>query len=395
MALLLQGESFVSPTMPIVPVVDVVICGGGLGGLALANGLINNGFSVVCFEKNSAFQPKGAVIGIVPNGYRALELLTSGLGSMMFNRGTSPGNTEKKNENAFPNQTLMHAWADVRKLLLNPNLDLRLSSEFNDFVDGEDFIESHFTCKEDGLENQIHTVRSRVLIGADGIHSSVRKYLNLQNAVPTGAINWRCTVEAGPDDIEGVTSHYKVGDRVFGQFNVANGMTCWSAVDQRDPSIITESVIRKTRQEIKEEALQVFSDFPKNCLDLIARTNADHIFHGPILVHDMPLANDKGWGSTGRVALLGDSAHGMRPSIGQGAAMAFEDAVILCRKLKESKDLSIRENACNSLLNYENERLVRVKRVQQKAVSRVKALYSQEIEVLVLQSRKLNHHQIS
>jgi hypothetical protein len=36
---------------------------------------------------------------------------------------------------------------------------------------------------------------------------------------------------------------------------------------------------RKTKQEIKEEALQVFSDFPENFVDLIARTNPDLIYH--------------------------------------------------------------------------------------------------------------------
>jgi 2-polyprenyl-6-methoxyphenol hydroxylase-like FAD-dependent oxidoreductase len=39
--------------------------------------------------------------------------------------------------------------------------------------------------------------------------------------------------------------------------------------------------------------------------------------------------------------------------------MAFEDAAILCRKLKGVKDLSVREDVCNALREYENERLLR------------------------------------
>jgi 2-polyprenyl-6-methoxyphenol hydroxylase-like FAD-dependent oxidoreductase len=39
--------------------------------------------------------------------------------------------------------------------------------------------------------------------------------------------------------------------------------------------------------------------------------------------------------------------------------MAFEDAAILCRKLKEVKDLSVKKDVVDALRNYENERLVR------------------------------------
>jgi 2-polyprenyl-6-methoxyphenol hydroxylase-like FAD-dependent oxidoreductase len=63
-------------------------------------------------------------------------------------------------------------------------------------------------------------------------------------------------------------------------------------------------------------------------------------------------------------------------NIGQGAAMAFEDGVVLCRKLKEVKDLSVRIDVCNALREYENERLVRVKRVAKQQAGRANKLYS-------------------
>lgn len=56
--------------------------------------------------------------------------------------------------------------------------------------------------------------------------------------------------------------------------------------------------------------------------------------------------------------------------------MAFEDAVILCRKLKEVKDLSVTEDTTKALLNYENERLIRVKRVSNNEANIVQKLYS-------------------
>jgi 2-polyprenyl-6-methoxyphenol hydroxylase-like FAD-dependent oxidoreductase len=153
----------------VIPIVDVVICGGGLGGLALANGLIHNGFSVSCFERNSEFRPTGAQLGLSPNALKALSLLKPGLDTKIYDDSvTFP---------EFPG-TAISAWATVRNLLLPSDLDLHLSSEFIDFEDKEDaFIESRFSCKENGIENKIHTVRSRVFIAADGIHSSVRYLL--------------------------------------------------------------------------------------------------------------------------------------------------------------------------------------------------------------------------
>ena len=40
-----------------------------------------------------------------------------------------------------------------------------------------------------------------------------------------------------------------------------------------------------------------------------------------------------GWGGTGRITLIGDAAHAVRPSSGLGGSVAFEDAVVLSRLL--------------------------------------------------------------
>jgi 2-polyprenyl-6-methoxyphenol hydroxylase-like FAD-dependent oxidoreductase len=80
-----------------------------------------------------------------------------------------------------------YSWANLRNLLSPSNLDLHLSSEFIALEDKEDgFIESQFSCEEKGMEKKIHTVRSRVFVGADGIHSGVSKFLKGPNAIPTG-----------------------------------------------------------------------------------------------------------------------------------------------------------------------------------------------------------------
>jgi 2-polyprenyl-6-methoxyphenol hydroxylase-like FAD-dependent oxidoreductase len=150
-----------------------------------------------------------AALAISPNAFRALESLTPGMGKMIFDKGVkgtqTPGVDTSEFNYIFPDEVLTYSWANVRNLLLPSDLDLRLSSEFIDFKDTQDgFIESHFSSTLNGMEKEIHTVRSRVLIGADGIHSEVSKFLNGRGALPTGALNWRCTVESDPDAIEGI-----------------------------------------------------------------------------------------------------------------------------------------------------------------------------------------------
>lgn len=149
-----------------------------------------------------------AALAISPNAFRALELLTPGMGRMIFNKGVkasqTPGVDTSGFNYVFPNEALTYTWANVRNLLLPFKLDLHLSSEFVDFEDTADgFIESHFNCNSNEMEKEIYTVKSRVLIGADGIHSDVSKFLNGRGALPTGALNWRCTIDSEPDDIEG------------------------------------------------------------------------------------------------------------------------------------------------------------------------------------------------
>lgn len=53
--------------------VDVAIIGAGPAGLATAIALMRQGFSVKVFERASVLRPAGSMVGIQPNGYKALE----------------------------------------------------------------------------------------------------------------------------------------------------------------------------------------------------------------------------------------------------------------------------------------------------------------------------------
>lgn len=74
------------------------------------------------------------------------------------------------------------------------------------------------------------------------------------------------------------------------------------------------------------------------------------------------------WGGRGRITLVGDASHGMRPTDGYGGSMAMEDAVILTRILHDGirNSVSVEE----LLERFENERLPKVKKVYDNQESR-------------------------
>jgi hypothetical protein len=93
---------------------------------------------------------------------------------------------------------------------------------------------------------------------------------------------------------EGITK--LIGNRYVTTINVANRKTCWAAGIQNGASTITESNISKTPQEIKEDLLKDWAEFPQVFLDMVTNTDPVNLFHGPLMVHEMPLMTDQGWG---------------------------------------------------------------------------------------------------
>jgi salicylate hydroxylase len=83
-----------------------------------------------------------------------------------------------------------------------------------------------------------------------------------------------------------------------------------------------------------DQFLDAYSDFAPHLLELISATPDDKLFKWG-LYDRQPLET---W-TEGRVAFMGDAAHPMTPFLGQGAAMAVEDAVVLARSIAEFNDL--------------------------------------------------------
>ena len=102
-------------------------------------------------------------------------------------------------------------------------------------------------------------------------------------------------------------------------------------------------------------------------LEEIYKLADDRELHYPLAmaVIELPKDGSDGWGGTGRVVFVGDSAHAMRPASGLGGSMAFEDAVVLCRLLKSigSSALKSRKSTEALVREFEASRFDRVKTI--------------------------------
>ena len=194
-------------------------------------------------------------------------------------------------------------------------------------------------------------LKSKLLIGADGVHSRVRQYIMEESALCYSGF----TAVRGISDFEDARFPAELGGgfeawgkgKRFGFSHLGNGRVFWfAAVNSPQGTLVTA-------ENKRQLALQSFKGWWGPIADVIDSTSEENI-----LVHEIfdrkPL---KKW-HKGRVTLLGDAAHPMLPNLGQGGGQAMEDALILAKYLKKYP-LGVEE----AFSHYEGERIPRVTKI--------------------------------
>ena len=351
----------------------VAVIGGGIGGLTAALALSRSGAETHIFEQADAFGEVGAGLGIGPNAFKVLRAL--GLEDALRIRGYEPdaivgcdwttgdplfrtplkGLTTQRYGAPLIN---IHR-ADLLAILAEAaerQCHVRLDSHCSAVTPTDDGALVAFA---NGTQEKFD-----VVVGCDGIHSRVRAMLGDKD-VPrfTGNVCWRALirVEALPPQ------------------HVAPNVTLWAgpgghAVTYyvRGGALINLVAIRETSHWIDEswsigsnhmELLDAFPDVDAKLRALLECV--EHCFKWGLFDRD-PLPT---WG-LGHITLLGDAAHPMLPFIGQGAAMAIEDAYVLARELTRRP-----RNVPAALRAYEAERMPRTTQVQLAARRQAKVLH--------------------
>ncbi|MCJ1372591.1 hypothetical protein MMC20_003816 [Loxospora ochrophaea] len=316
------------------PPLRVIIVGAGIGGLAAAIALRRQGHSVVIYEKSKFAQELGASLHLAPNAVRVLEAFgydqdnLNGIHCSNYTSYNQNGDITKKHVHERVKEKYGSPYIMCGRIPLHNELKRLALGEGGQgrpaklvtsarIVDVEP--ETGTVTQQDGTRHHADLV-----IVADGTHSNVRKArFNSADQVPAGQSLFRCVVPAKEFDIdsEALPLH---DDGSFHMVLSANGqkrLIFYRFGDNVNFSCVYNDGGRPepARDVTLDELLEKFSEFGPSVMRTLRKARG--ILNWPLYVSP-PL---KSW-VQGRIALLGDSAHPMLPHVGQGAAMAIEDA---------------------------------------------------------------------
>src|SRR5262245_1791155 len=342
---------------------SVAVVGGGIGGLAAALSLLRAGFDVQVFEQAAALGEIGAGIQISPNASRLLHRL--GLAEALDRTGVRPvavhqrrwddGRTLQRAplgeavEAAFGAPYYHFHRADLLDVLASalPPDRVHLGHRLTELTDDGDCVELRFT---NGAR-----IAVSMLVGADGIHSTVRGALfGPERPRFTGCIAYRGLVPAGRLahlGLEVTSSNWMGPGGHFVHYFVGGGrLVNFVAVKER------ETWTRESWTDRGEvaDALAAFQGWHPQVRAIIAAVDETFIW---ALFDRAPLER---W-SVGRATLLGDACHAMLPFRAQGAAQSVEDGATLVACLLKHSLADIPA----ALRRYEALRLPRATRLQE------------------------------
>ncbi|MEM7291799.1 MAG: 3-hydroxybenzoate 6-monooxygenase [Pseudomonadota bacterium] len=340
-----------------------IIAGGGIGGLATALGLARKGVASQVLERSAEFGEIGAGIQLGPNAFHCFDYLGIGeaarQGAVYIDQlrlmdaivGDEIAHIDLGEDfrSRFGNPYAVVHRADLHRTLLeaceaSPLVSLKTRHRVRGYEQDDD--EVRVQCEDRT------SVAGSVLIGADGLHSDVRRQL-LNDGAPrvSGHTTYRSVIptELMPEDLRWNAATLWAGPRCH---IVHYPLTGWK--------LFNLVVTYHNDVETPEAGVPVDRDEVRQGFEHIAPRAQQIIDHGEnwkrwVLCDRDPVTQ---W-VDGRVALLGDAAHPMLQYFAQGACMAMEDAVCLAHELGKGRD-----DLSESLRSYAEQRRVRTARVQ-------------------------------
>jgi 2-polyprenyl-6-methoxyphenol hydroxylase-like FAD-dependent oxidoreductase len=313
----------------------VLVVGGGIGGLSAAIAVRGQGHEVAVLERAPRLEAVGAGITLFGNAMDALGNI--GVAEAVAAAGAPATHSailtsDGRELTAMPTDLLGGAVAvhraDLQAALQEAAGDIRLGVEITSVDQSADGVVARAA---DGTEE-----RGDLLIGADGLWSRARDAVASATPRYSGYVAWRgvspVTVEPGR-----LSESWGVGER-FGLVDIGS-RTYWFATANL-PEGETD-----TPSDRKAELMLRFAGWHQPIKAVLEATP-----DGAILRIDVYFIDPLPRWSEGRIVLLGDAAHGTTPGVGQGAAQAIEDAVIL------ADELARHDRVADALAQYETIR---------------------------------------
>ncbi|OUL36473.1 monooxygenase [Nostoc sp. T09] len=333
----------------------IIIVGGGIGGAATAFALDRAGFDVTVYERTSELREVGAGIALWANATHVLKNL--GLLEDAIRVGNPITNYQFNSQsgkelvniavNGFDLPVLGIHRADLHALLWSnlPKEKFVLGQLFERFEQVEDKVQAYFASDL--------IVDGDALIGADGLKSRVRAGLfGDYPPIYRNFTTWRGLTDYIPSGyLSSYIREFFGPAKAFGFMMLGKNRMYWYAA-AKAPEGQPDSALGR-----KRELEEMFQGWFPSILELIAATDEANILK-TALYDRIPA---RPWGKQ-NITLLGDAAHPMLPTLGQGACMALEDALVI------TKCLQAQSNPTSAFQQYESQRFGRTKSIVEQSL---------------------------
>jgi len=334
---------------------EVVIIGGGIGGLTLALALHRDGVPFRVYEAVPEIKPLGVGLNLLPHAMRELAglglepvLRRKGIATQEYRFYTRHGQLVLREPRG---QYAGYEWPQIA--IHRGDLQFTLLEALIERAGPDVVVQGHRCVKveqdEDGATvhfidpkgQPLPPVRGPVAVACDGVNSVVRVQMHPKEAVPRyeGTLQYRGTTRWKPyltgathvylgANETGKLVMYPIRDNIDGE---GTQLINW-VIEVKRP---TEDLKRdwNRRAEISD-FIHHFEHAKFDWMDIPAMMRAaEAVYEYPMIDQD-PLP----FWTEGRVTLLGDAAHPMMPRGSNGAAQAIIDATTLSRLLVQHED---------------------------------------------------------
>ncbi|MEE9407087.1 MAG: NAD(P)/FAD-dependent oxidoreductase [Polaribacter sp.] len=376
----------------------VAIIGGGIGGVALAVACLHRGIPFTLFERDDSFNERSQGYGLTLQ--QASKAMAS-LGILSLDKGVTStrhvvNNTEgeiigewgirkwgRSKTKATPKHTNIHIARQSLRLALLEELGENDSIKWGHQLLSFDESNNESIELKFQVNNEIKITKANLVVGADGIRSTVRKQLIGEQISPLQYLG--CIVILGICALKNLKNIESTLLDSATVFQTANGNeriymmpydteTIMWQLSFPIPENEAKELNIKGVKALKEEAVkrtQWHSPIPH----IVAATDENQISGYP--VYDRELLKLEQLQKGNKITLIGDAAHPMSPFKGQGANQALLDALSLAREITiDSKwqETGIRESILNT---FETEMITRSTSKVKSSAEAAKLLHSE------------------